>query len=953
MDPRGNWLNCVAAFVVAASFSGGQAFAGLVADSSKFWAFPPGGPKVIPVCWEDGNGDTSHQELVRLAIEESWQSASAVRFEGWRGCETESRGVRIHVDDISPHARRIGRALDGLPNGIVLNFEFREFAPTCSLSEDTRRRCIYATAVHEFGHALGFIHSEYRVDVPPTCQALQNDVGAPPTEVPVLITPFDPDSVMSFCGKVWLNDGRLTELDRRGVASVYGEPSKSKDENSTIGWQSRRDPNKNIGAQISDLYLTLFNLSQLPTRASVNYQSGPFDIEQHYLNQRLYFGTDFTVEMHALACDLNPQLCTREKVLAPNDLLGDHTKHVGGFLPSHGEWMIRPFEGIYVPNVSFARSIDIATVTKTRDQNIEDILESTQGCEHVDEQCLDLVARLNRGLDIKKDFGGIIRVPTLALTSVIDVSCDAGLCAGGFDPETARIAAERLGTTAKPPSMDPPGTKPAGAPVPRGVSGSDIVRDPTKAVKSLNPNLWGGISKSLPFSLEAESLFSSQRSVFDFISFPWVSSDYPVEFQRRVEIGIVEVGLRARHCDLSDDSKLRVWSVRLPAVTPIAPAPLDIRDAPGAMNCASGPPVRGTASDHGMHVVGIIGAQVNGAGIAGLNPFANIRALEYKSDQLKKKEYQNAFAAEIENLFFQDDVRVVNMSFRYEPDVEVPEDETSLRPTTDRLQEIIEKLGKDVLFVAAAGHSSSGMDLSRFCNVYPACLNLPNVISVAALEPVGPDSRIMERENFGEQVSIGALGTNILSTGSANNYVVLSGSSMAAPQVTAVASLLFAKARNATPVQVKNRILGCAKPTRSLIRKVWSGVLDATCALDKPDQGRLVLENPKDILYGTIIGGIGIDGSPLRRATFLDLAVDEEIRPSWKNIYALHRDPMGLGRLILFTARQPNAQMSELLRRPELVPAPEVEQSILFRDETGADSKIELSRIVSFVGPLN
>ena len=47
-----------------------------------------------------------------------------------------------------PHVKRLGKYLDGLPDGIVLNFTFRRWGLSCA---QTQEYCIKAIAVHELG----------------------------------------------------------------------------------------------------------------------------------------------------------------------------------------------------------------------------------------------------------------------------------------------------------------------------------------------------------------------------------------------------------------------------------------------------------------------------------------------------------------------------------------------------------------------------------------------------------------------------------------------------------------------------------------------------------------------------------------------------------------------------------------------------------------------------------
>jgi len=175
--------------------------------------------RVVFVCWESGSPGGSHPANVRRAIEDTWQKESALSFRGWEPCAAASRGIRIRVEDAGPHTKGLGRMLDGRPAGMVLNFSFRNWSASCQARLDF---CIKAIAVHEFGHAIGFAHEQNRADAPGECQALRQG-----TNGDLLLTPYDPRSVMNYCNERYNNEGRLSELDIAAVRDVYGPPSSS------------------------------------------------------------------------------------------------------------------------------------------------------------------------------------------------------------------------------------------------------------------------------------------------------------------------------------------------------------------------------------------------------------------------------------------------------------------------------------------------------------------------------------------------------------------------------------------------------------------------------------------------------------------------------------------------------------------------------------------------------
>ena len=203
---------------------------------------------------------------------------------------------------------------------------------------------------------------------------------------------------------------------------------------------------------------------------------------------------------------------------------------------------------------------------------------------------------------------------------------------------------------------------------------------------------------------------------------------------------------------------------------------------------------------HGTHVAGIIGAAGNnGVGVAGINWNTSLMALKFIGQG----------GGDIEGVMECVDyilsekargvpIRVVNASYGG-PEYSEFEKEA---------YEALEDAG--ILLIASAGNSSS--DLGESSN-YPACYNLPNIISVAATTK---DDELAYFSNYGQQVHLAAPGSRILSTYLDDHYELMSGTSMAAPQVTGAVALIYAFMSTADALEAKERVLRGADELESL-----------------------------------------------------------------------------------------------------------------------------------------
>lgn len=188
-------------------------------ERASIWKSAVWPTTVVEVSWENPE-EASEQELtlVREAVTETWEAKSKIRFIGWGKSNSDTKGIRIRVADEGPHCKTLGRYLDGMKDGMVLNFRFGSWCQPCSLDLNGSIKKI---AVHEFGHALGFAHEHNRPDTPEWCRNEHKPQGRIGDHQ---LTVYDPESVMNYCSADWNNAGLLSPLDIVGLQTLYGKP---------------------------------------------------------------------------------------------------------------------------------------------------------------------------------------------------------------------------------------------------------------------------------------------------------------------------------------------------------------------------------------------------------------------------------------------------------------------------------------------------------------------------------------------------------------------------------------------------------------------------------------------------------------------------------------------------------------------------------------------------------
>ncbi|SEL79010.1 S8 family peptidase [Paenibacillus sp. OK003] len=212
---------------------------------------------------------------------------------------------------------------------------------------------------------------------------------------------------------------------------------------------------------------------------------------------------------------------------------------------------------------------------------------------------------------------------------------------------------------------------------------------------------------------------------------------------------------------------------------------------------------------HGTHVAGIIAASINGEGVVGVAPMAEIYAIKVL-DQGGRGSYFTLIEGIDWSIKHKMDI--INISFGGENPSQILE------------EKIQEAYDAGILIIAAAGNDGYMGDDTI---LYPA--RYSTAIAVGAIDSNN------ERAFFsakGPALDLVAPGVKVLSTLPNNQYGMKSGTSMAAPHVTGVAALILDKNKKLSPNEVVDILESTAKPL-GVISEYGHGIVQAKEAVDQ------------------------------------------------------------------------------------------------------------------------
>lgn len=281
-----------------------------------------------------------------------------------------------------------------------------------------------------------------------------------------------------------------------------------------------------------------------------------------------------------------------------------------------------------------------------------------------------------------------------------------------------------------------------------------------------------------------------------------------------------------------------------PDLAPNVNVGLSVSFVPGEAACVT--PV--VFFNHGTHVAGIVGAALNGVGVAGVAPGAELVAVKV----IPEASQSGSFSAIIQGIVYSAEhgADIINMSLGTVP---LPRsgfvDQDGNVATARDLSELINAVSRATTYayqkgstiIVAAGND--GVDRNHDGNAIVIPADLPHVISIAATGPVGwavdPTTNLdvpAPFSNFGQsRIDFAAPGGNdtffnndqqslcavlvvrpcyvfdwVFSTIPGGSFAWAAGTSMAAPHASGIAALIVGKYGHIKPSEVEQHLRDAA-----------------------------------------------------------------------------------------------------------------------------------------------
>lgn len=590
-------------------------------------------------------------------------------------------------------------------------------------------------------------------------------------------------------------------------------------------WTSRAENSAQAQLAQEEFLLTLFNTGRLPFRMVP--MGTRNTLEQVIREEGVWVGP-ITDNIATLLCELNAKTCNQKSREVDAGVIPQHGTHVAGIIASDRNWTVQKNQMVRIPDIQIVQISKPEPSRKNPDLKAPRV-EIKQACLPGG-LCLDDY----RPVSVSGDRAGALRQVEAATSGQSD------------NPRPMRLVPylnAQIRLSEKPLAQYDT--------IPMTRKDGFLFED--QGFKSLEKTIQGDLVGGMSVTLESghddadatifgkaglEPLSALQKLQLDGFCNKAQHGECPVfgaSDMRKVSVAVIDQLPDITHCDLGDNIELLLPNGQeQPGTTSVTVATSIAADDTCDRFLETHQFQR--ERHHGTHVLGILAAPMNDKGVAGLlGGMPNVQFMVIPFDEVSAAQSDPTtivqIADAIQRAVFFHQVQVFNFSFSYR----LPQDGSN-----DPILDQIIKWEEDALFVVAAGQNGEDAN-TGVCNTRPACYaySQPNVLSVVGLEndPAAVDllhvtgSPELYLTNYGSQVfSIGAPARNVVSTVENASFGALTGTSQAAPQVTAAAAILMGM-QVYPPQQTRERLIYSSRLSNSASELVLGGAVDITAAL--------------------------------------------------------------------------------------------------------------------------
>lgn len=739
-----------------------------------------------------------------------------------------------------------------------------------------------------------------------------------------------------------------------------------------VSWRTVDSGDYRFETDLENLYVALYNTVNLPLTLVDDPQLAAQPIVNLFRAEGIFFGRSFSVRLDALLCDLNPSVCRRERVPAGPEAIRSAIGHVGGYVASKGVWSQDGSIPLVVPEISFEVGAAIVEQTFRPELLQQDTIEQqftsaidgvpSVDCSDWNRSCFEVTQRLNRvWFDPKRSTeaqGGTIKLPKTELIAELAIHelGSTGLPDKFSDARFKKqIVASNLSTSLS--------FSPAWQEVLREFGAVELLTttlaDNITSVNSVRPQSShiAGETDSAPVVTDQPetpgvvmaALDPSDTELFDLINHPFKHSDqpFPDYLKRPVGITVFDFAFDSQHCGLAGHVDLdnSLWPSHLPQLD---------RERTSDCGAPSSEPAN-KAHDHGTHVSGIIASSFQGKGHLGLNPFARLKYVPLEQPAMRDARYTQQIRSKIRDISLDQDLEttgIVNISWSYQPNFN----------GRDAIRQSIEENDEVMLFVVAAGNDRQ--DHLAGCHYQPACFyDLDNVLTVVGLDRDRdrPGVWVATEEqgsNTNPEFGIGAIASDITSTVFGGYTAPMSGTSQAAPQVAAAASLIQSRFEaqfsveqpRLLPIRIKNRLIYTSDLFPSINGKLKGGRLNVSRALDMA-RAHLTLEREGGLEHhpGNLLDVPSMGANPYIEC--LTGPQSDVLQIRLRHLRRLEYDPARRKHVVIYHA-QGESRDSPLIRVNDCRLTTRFNVATFDSDEADGELSFQLRDIRSYISPM-